>query len=199
MMDHISSLGKLGKLGKDVPISKEYMKRLITMFQYTYYLKKEEAWECALIFMEKCKFKAMPISRDFLRFAYVDWLRERFGRIYEGRHSDKNEFRLNVANYLDINHDNMAEKLEADTFERMRDISELIYILRKFGSRNMIARYRKKPISYRRVLLKSALGWTNSQIGRHVGLTESRIHQIITKETLRLKHLLAARNFTLDN
>jgi len=181
-------------------MDQKYLNNLKNTFRYKYRIQEEDAWDCVTIALEKRGFVGGPIHRKILYNAYVDHLRLKFGRLPKVQSGKKGaKARAKQAEHNHVGIDTILD----DRFLPDRHLESVMRFVRLNGSRNMIGctdyyydfnarkvKRRSKCMSIRRIVIRYMMGWTMLEIGRDVGVTESRICQIIAIESKRLYKLI---------
>jgi len=163
-------------------ITQKKLKLYHRIFSKRYRMKEHDAWDCVTILLQKAKWKAYSFSNQMIHYAYVDYLRERYGRRDRKNGNTKlADHRMSIETHEQLDY-------EGDfTYSPDRFLERLIRVIVKYGDRRKIGS--KKKISVRRVLFKYNIGWAMTEIGKYCGLSESRISQIVKEESNRLYKL----------
>jgi hypothetical protein len=148
---------------------------------------------------EKQKFELRNTSPAFIHYAYVDFLRQKIGRAKSGEKSPRRDFMTAFFSAAEIQDHNTP----AYEDRKVEHFVTLIKIIKEHGSRQIICdtyasrKYRertgmelKKKISLRRALLMYAKGWTLTDIGKEIGVSGSKISQLMTKEINRISEIM---------
>lgn len=183
----------------------EKIKKLVSIYKSRYKLPDHDAWDCATIFYEKARWRDVPRTSRMIHYAFVDYLRKRYARIFPDESvSGSMEFKRALEAHGELSDDAMNEYMRAksDSCGTSLEKQILVYnILKRYGSRKILAmksgysvrgkiiKRSTRPISVRRILFKVLAGWTHVEIADYCGLTESRISQIVMQETKRLGNL----------
>jgi hypothetical protein len=180
-------------------ISKATLFKFLKIFKYRYRLTDEDAWDCVTILFEKAKWRVLNFPSRMLHYAYVDHLRIKYSRRAKGKdNSALGQFKINVESHDEL-HENFADL----RYMPDRKIDDYVKFIKNNSLRDMVATsaaytnkdkkraYRPvRPISIRRIIFRYYLGYTMWEIGEYCGLSESRLSQIIDKETKRLVKLI---------
>jgi hypothetical protein len=165
-----------------------------------YRLNAEEAWDCLTILLQKNDFKEANYNSAMIHYAYVDYLRSKYGKRYE-KDTDTNRIKFNKSmksNFFEFDDDANADY----RFSPDRNCDTILGFIRKYASRKLVAKEshyfvdgkkikkKNKPISVRMILYKYYLGESMKSIADNCGLCEGRISQIINGEVKRLYNLI---------
>lgn len=177
-------------------ITKKKLKSYVNLFCRRYRMTTDDAWDCTTILLQKAKWKVYNFSDRMIHYAYVDYLRDRYGRKSRtDDNTDRIDFKMSLENHADLEFQGSMEY--APGIDLTKTFVGLVQIIREHGSRKIIGiderfglyKGKVKPISVRRIMFKYAIGWTMPQIATHCGMSEGRISQILKAESNRLYNL----------